>query len=97
MGFGRHLHDLLEESPIATTQLLRLLVILQAIGLWTFTLPKLPMAALLVRLFGTKRKIRIILYSMAGVLVVLAAILTITTFVQCSPIAAQCKHPFRRK
>ena len=54
--FEQHLHLLLESDPIATTNLLRRSVILQAIGLWNFTLPKLPVAALLIRLFGTTIK-----------------------------------------
>ncbi|MCJ1238760.1 hypothetical protein MMC14_006751 [Varicellaria rhodocarpa] len=88
-GFGRHLDTLLEENPIETTRLLRLLVILQAIGLWTFTLPKLPVVALLTRLFGTTRRVATVLYSMAIFLIVLATILTILTFIQCSPVAHQ--------
>ena len=52
----QHLHLLLEADPIAKTNLLQRLVILQAIDLWNFTLPKLPVAALLIRLFGTTIK-----------------------------------------
>ncbi|KAL8748125.1 MAG: hypothetical protein Q9190_000087 [Brigantiaea leucoxantha] len=51
-GYGQHLKVLVEADPIGTTDLLRLLIILQAIGLWTFTLVKLPVGALLVRLFA---------------------------------------------
>lgn len=91
-GLGRHLVDLIHEDPIAAINLLRLLVILQAIGLWTFTCPKLPIAALLVRLFGTRKVVRITLWSMAAALVVLAIFVTITTFVQCDPIDAQCEQ-----
>lgn len=89
-GFGRHLHVLLEADPVATTKLLRLLVILQAIGLWTFTIPKLPVAALLIRLFETTTKrLRYVLYSSVGALLAWALVVTITTFVQCTPRAAQ--------
>lgn len=70
-GFGQHLFVLFEADPVSTTKLLRLLVILQAIGLWTFTLPKLPVAALLIRLFGThSNHLRLVLYSsVTGLLV----------------------------
>ncbi|TVY82052.1 hypothetical protein LSUE1_G002175 [Lachnellula suecica] len=89
MGFGKHLLPMLEEDPVHATKLLRLLVILQAIGLWTFTLPKLPVVALLVNLFGkNNRKIAYILYSAVGGLVLLVFIMTITTFVQCDPVSA---------
>ena len=89
-GFGQHLDVLLETDPIATTKLLRLLVILQAIGLWTFTLPKLPVAALLIRLFETTTKrLRYVLYSSVGGLLAWALVVTVTTFVQCTPRAAQ--------
>ena len=81
---------LLEADPVATMKLLRLLVILQAIGLWTFTLPKLPVAALLIRLFETTTKrLSYVLYSSVGVLLGWAFIVTITTFMQCTPRAAQ--------
>ena len=86
MGYGQHLHHLLEEDPVNTVALGRLLIILQAIGLWTFTLPKLPVVALLVRLFGTKKRVAIILYSMVIVLILLVFVMTITTFAQCTPI-----------
>ncbi|KAI1819811.1 hypothetical protein F4861DRAFT_543575 [Xylaria intraflava] len=62
-------------------------IALEAISLWTWTFPKIPVARLLVRLFGTgKRYIAIILYSTVGLLVAWVTILTIVTFVQCSPI-----------
>jgi hypothetical protein len=86
MGYGQHLHHLLEEDPINTVALGRLLIILQAIGLWTFTLPKLPVVALLVRLFSTKKRLAIVLYSMVIVLILLVFVMTITTFAQCTPI-----------
>lgn len=89
MGFGRHFFVLLKEDPIETTKLLRLLVILQAIGLWTFTLPKLPVVALLVNLFGQhNRRLKIILYAAVSLLGVFIFIMTITTFVQCTPVSA---------
>ncbi|TVY18019.1 hypothetical protein LARI1_G003583 [Lachnellula arida] len=90
MGFGRHLKELLEEDPIHATKTLRLIVALQAIGLWTFTLPKLPVVALLVNLFGKRdKRIQIILYSSVTALVMLVFVMTITTFVQCTPVSAQ--------
>ena len=89
-GFGRHLEVLLEADPVSTTKLLRLLVILQALGLWTFTLPKLPVAALLIRLFGTTTKrLQFVLYFSVGGLLAWAMLVTITTFVQCTPRAKQ--------
>lgn len=86
-GFGKHFHVLLAEDPAATVSLGRLLIILQAIGLWTFTLPKLPVAALLVRIFGTRKRIvPIVLYSLVAVQILLASLLTVFTFVQCKPV-----------
>ena len=95
-GFGRHLDVLLEADPVATTKLLRLLVILQAIGLWTITIPKLPVAALLIRLFETTTKrLRYVLYSSVGALLAWALVVTVTTFVQCTPRAAQWNTTIR--
>ena len=89
-GFGQHLHVLLEEDPIATTKLLRLLVILQTVGLWTFTLPKLPVAVLLVRLFGTTTKrLAQVLYFLVGFLLLWTILVSITAWAQCQPAAAQ--------
>ncbi|ESZ99288.1 hypothetical protein SBOR_0329 [Sclerotinia borealis F-4128] len=88
-GLGRHLEVLLEENPIHAVKLLRLMVILQAIGLWTFTLPKLPVVALLVNIFGrSSKRLAIILYSAVTALILLVIVLTITTFVQCTPVSA---------
>ncbi|KAJ8058122.1 hypothetical protein OCU04_012980 [Sclerotinia nivalis] len=87
-GLGRHLEVLLEENPSGAIALLRLMVILQAIGLWTFTLPKLPVVALLVNIFGrNSKRLAIILYSAVGALILLVFIITITTFVQCTPVS----------
>jgi hypothetical protein len=86
MGYGQHLHHLLEEDPVNTVALGRLLIILQAIGLWTFTLPKLPVVALLVRIFSTTKRLAIVLYSMVIALILLVFVMTITTFAQCTPI-----------
>ncbi|RAL16639.1 uncharacterized protein BO97DRAFT_140006 [Aspergillus homomorphus CBS 101889] len=89
-GFGRHLPELLEHEPAEkVTHLLHELVALQAIGLWTFAVPKLPVVALLVRLFGRVTRHAVVLYSSALVLIVLVTVVTITTFAQCTPAAAQ--------
>ena len=98
MGFGQHLIPLVEADPVKATALLRLLVILQAIGLWTFTLPKLPVVALLTRLFGfNKPAVRYVLLGSVSIQLIMVMIMTITTFVQCEPIAAQCmfSRPFK--
>ena len=69
---------------------MRRLVILQAISLWTFTLLKLQVAVSLIRLFRTMTKrLRYVLYSSVGLLLVWALVVTITTFVQCTPGAAE--------
>lgn len=87
VGFGQHLVNLLEVGPTQTIQLLRLLVILEAISLWTWTLPKLPVALLLYRVFGTHKKmIGFILFSLVGFLLAVVVIQTVVTFVKCSPI-----------
>ncbi|PWY82036.1 hypothetical protein BO70DRAFT_396328 [Aspergillus heteromorphus CBS 117.55] len=89
-GFGRHLPELLEHEPAEkVTHLLHELVVLQAIGLWTFAVPKLPVVALLVRLFGRVTRHAVALYASALALIVLVTVITITTFVQCTPVAAQ--------
>lgn len=86
MGFGKHLDVLLEEDPIKTVALARLLIILQAIGLWTFTLPKLPVVALLVRLFSKTNRVAVVFYPMITALILLVIAITVTTFAQCTPI-----------
>lgn len=88
LGYGQHLHQLLEEDPVKATKLARLLIILLAVSLWTWTIPKFPVAILLVRLFGrTTPYLAIILYSSLAFLAVWVTILTIVTFVQCNPIS----------
>lgn len=68
-------------------KLTRLLVILQAISLWTWTLPKLSVALLLYRVFGAyKKRLGFILFSLVGLLVVFVIIMTVVTFVKCTPI-----------
>ncbi|GAM33398.1 hypothetical protein TCE0_004r00265 [Talaromyces pinophilus] len=88
-GFGQHLAILIEKSPPNTTALLHLMVVIQAVGLWTFALPKLPVASLLVRLFGKVNRLAYVVYPLVGLLITFVTVTTITTFQQCKPVAAQ--------
>ncbi|KAI1396626.1 hypothetical protein F4819DRAFT_123341 [Hypoxylon fuscum] len=88
LGFGQHLASLVTQNPENALSLTRLVVIAEAISLWTWSLPKLPVATLLVRLFGTYRtKLAPILYSLVAFLIAWVIILTVVTFVQCNPVA----------
>lgn len=84
-GYGKHIDTFIYGQAV---RIGRLAKIVQAIGVWTFALPKLAVVALLVQLFATSRRTTIILYSSTGVLLVISFILTILTFQQCHPIAA---------
>lgn len=87
IGFGQHLDALLEVNPVQTIQLSRLLVILEAISLWTWALPKIPVALLLYRVFGQcKKMLGLILFSLVGFLLAVIVAQTIVTFVKCTPI-----------
>ncbi|PCG99793.1 Hypothetical protein PENO1_051250 [Penicillium occitanis (nom. inval.)] len=81
-GFGQHLAILIEKSPPNTTALLHLMVVIQAVGLWTFALPKLPVASLLVRLFGKVNRLAYVVYPLVGLLITFVTVTTITTFQQ---------------
>ncbi|KAK7992147.1 hypothetical protein PG996_012840 [Apiospora saccharicola] len=88
LGFGHHLEYLLEEDPVKTARLARLAYILLAISLWTWALPKCAVAILLVRLFGTlNRRLAYFMYIPVAILVIWVTILTVITFVQCTPTA----------
>ncbi|RDA89841.1 hypothetical protein CP533_6960 [Ophiocordyceps camponoti-saundersi (nom. inval.)] len=88
LGFGRHLHPLLEADVGETVRLTRHLVILEALSLWTWALPKLPVAILLYRIFGKfKRGLGIILYSLVAFLIAIVVVQTVVTFVKCQPIS----------
>ncbi|RCI14041.1 hypothetical protein L249_8039 [Ophiocordyceps polyrhachis-furcata BCC 54312] len=88
LGFGRHLHPLLEADVVGTVWLTRHLVILEALSLWTWALPKLPVAILLFRIFGKfKRGLGIILYSLVAFLIAIVVVQTVVTFVKCQPIS----------
>lgn len=65
------------------------MVVIQTVGLWTFTLPKLPVASLLVRLFGKVNRLAYVVYPLVGLLITFVTVTTITTFQQCKPVAAQ--------
>ena len=84
-GYGKHIETFTYGQAV---RIGRLAKIVQAIGVWTFALPKLAVVALLVQLFATSRRTTIILYSSTGLLLVISFILTILTFQQCHPIAA---------
>ncbi|KAF4592445.1 integral membrane protein [Ophiocordyceps camponoti-floridani] len=88
LGFGRHLHTLLEADVPETVRLTRHLVILEALSLWTWALPKLPVAILLYRIFGKfRRGLGAILYSLVAVLIAIVVVQTVVTFVKCHPIS----------
>ncbi|OCL05428.1 hypothetical protein AOQ84DRAFT_399564 [Glonium stellatum] len=87
MGYGRHLEALLAEDPVKTMKLARSSYSINAISLWTWTLPKLPVVALLVRLFQVySNNLSRVLYSLLGFLLLWNSVMTIVTFVQCSPV-----------
>ncbi|PSR83007.1 hypothetical protein BD289DRAFT_292604 [Coniella lustricola] len=87
LGFGQHLLALLEVDPVQTVELSRLLVILEAISLWTWALPKLPVAILIYRVFGTyRRRVGVILFAVVGFLLAVVVVQTVVTFVKCTPI-----------
>ncbi|KAH7382521.1 hypothetical protein DE146DRAFT_230864 [Phaeosphaeria sp. MPI-PUGE-AT-0046c] len=87
MGFGRHVVELVAEDPVNATQLARSAYGLTALSLWTFVLPKIPVVALLVRLFRThSNKFSRILWSMLGFLLCWNFVMTIITFVKCDPV-----------
>lgn len=77
------------EDPENTIRLTELLTILEALSLWTWSLPKLPVATLLVRLFGGtyKKRLALILYLLVAFLLISVTALTVVTFTQCTPIA----------
>ncbi|PHH76380.1 hypothetical protein CDD80_1562 [Ophiocordyceps camponoti-rufipedis] len=88
LGFGRHLHPLLEADVRETVRLTRHLVILEALSLWTWALPKLPVAILLYRIFGKfRRGLGAILYSLVALLIAIVVVQTVVTFVKCHPIS----------
>jgi hypothetical protein len=87
MGFGKHLHVLLKEDVLTTIKLGKSSYGLTALSLWTFVLPKVPVVALLVRLFTTNgKRLSRTLWSTLAVLIVWNGIMTILTFVKCDPV-----------
>ena len=87
LGFGRHLNDLFAEDPTRTLKLAKLSYCFAALNLWAYVLPKLPVVALLVRLFSTHTKrFGYILWSLLGFLIMWTIALTIVTFVKCDPL-----------
>ncbi|KAH3912823.1 hypothetical protein HBI56_238400 [Parastagonospora nodorum] len=87
MGFGRHLTDLLKEDPANALRLSPSSYGLTVLSLWTFVIPKIPVVALLTRLFviSTKRLGRI-LWTMLAVLIVWNSIMTVIAFAKCDPV-----------
>lgn len=60
---------------------------INALAFWTFTLPKLPVVALLVRLFEVRaRHLGKVLWSLLAILIIWITMMTIVTFVQCNPV-----------
>jgi hypothetical protein len=87
MGFGRHVVDLLADDPANAVKLARSSYGLTALSLWTFVLPKLPVVALLVRLFTThSNNFSRILWSSLAFLLAWNSAMTIITFVKCDPV-----------
>ncbi|KAI1767183.1 hypothetical protein GGR53DRAFT_483341 [Hypoxylon sp. FL1150] len=93
LGFGQPFDTLMAQDPEKTIRLTRLLTILEAMSLWTWTLPKLPVATLLVRLFGgTYKRLGPILYCLVVFLIIWVTILTVIAFVQCTPVERNWDH-----
>ncbi|KAF2787642.1 hypothetical protein K505DRAFT_316339 [Melanomma pulvis-pyrius CBS 109.77] len=87
LGYGRHLTDLLAEDPVKTMKWARSSYGINAFAFWTFTLPKLPVVALLVRLFEVRNQhLGKILWTLLTILIIWNTLMTIVTFVQCTPV-----------
>jgi hypothetical protein len=88
MGFGQHLLVLLKEDPVTTAKLSVSSYGLTAFSLWTFVFPKVPVVALIVRLFTTTdKRFGRILWSTLALLFIWITIMTIVTFVKCDPVS----------
>ena len=87
MGFGRHLLELLKEDPVTAAKLSPSSYGLTGLSLWTFVFPKVPVVALIIRLFVTNNKrIGHYLWASLAFLFIWNSIMTVLTFVKCDPV-----------
>lgn len=89
-GFGKHL----QQIPLpARSQALYSNMIQNAIGVWTFTLPKLSIVALLQRLLRLQTPVRILFWTSSVALLGGSCVLSILWVNQCLPAAHQWESP----
>lgn len=85
-GFGKHMRDI---PPPQRSLALYRNMIQHAIGVWSFSLPKLSIAALLQRLLDLPTAVRLSFWTLSLIILAGSCALSIIWVNQCSPIARQ--------
>ena len=85
-GLGSHYDDLTEHGKIRAQ---KWVLVIRAFSTWPLAVPKLSVVALLVRVFEPRRWVAVTFYTLSGLGIVFAGVVSIVWVVQCSPIQKQ--------